>query len=411
MGMNANNNQNNWNLCLSAGEGNDINTYINCVNPNLHGPTHMMVAGTWRRPGQSNDYSDCAQWFSVIQVRSKPSCSAQENLNDDCSADSSKINIQGFAAGCFQCPQCEISDEIDNCMCNVERHCNSIYESLNNVASDFLVPSAHIQVLGDFADSVASVNDPIFLFFHCDMDRHFQHWLLQNFTSQQSLRSTNYLNFPTNGYDGTNLDDVINSNDPFINIFDTTKLSRSKREKLLARRNQLTHRDVLDLTSNSKIDYTYDSILLMKQQNLKRHYVRGLSINEIGDVSTASNLTTTVIETQHVRGFTTSRSLDSFSNRSDFHMVGTFVYVCVILVILLLCIPYLIYFFCVKYCYPRNDTIQTFEYTSNSCNGSIETKRDEKQNEEQQEEQDDEQDDEQDEKPQQIGDIKKDEKN
>ena len=40
----------------------------------------------------------------------------------------------------------------------------------------------------------------------------------------------------------------------------------------------------------------------------------------------------------------------------EFQNVGTVLYICVLLVILLLCIPYLVYFFCIKYCYPRNDS-------------------------------------------------------
>jgi hypothetical protein len=71
------------------------------------------------------------------------------------------------------------------------------------------------------------------------------------------------------------------------------------------------------------------------------------------------------------------------------------------MVILLLCIPYIIYFFCIKYCYPYTDTIQTFEYTSNSCDHDDvnETKMDEtKQDEKQVEKQDENQDEKQDEK-------------
>lgn len=367
-----------WDKCLSIKE-NDINRYIACVNPNLHGPIHMMVAGTWKRSDQKSESNDCAQWFSVIQVPfpMKSTCSNQEDCED-----SSIIYIQGYGAGCFQCPQCSTYDETANCMCAVQDRCESLYDSLNAVvATDLMAPQQQISILGDFADSVASVNDPVFLFFHCNMDRHFQHWIVQNFSSQ-TLKSTNYYHFTTNGYDGTNLDDIINSKDPFIDIFNSSKLSKSKRQKLFARNKKLTHRDILDLTSPLTIDYTYDSIIQMQQNSVERHYVRGLK-----PITPEITNYTSLEAHLHVRGFalnTPSRSLESTAF-NEFRIVGSFVYICIILVILLLCIPYLIYFFCLKYCHPRTDTIETFEYTSSSCDNDIvdETREDEIQQENQ----------------------------
>ena len=359
-----------WNICLSVGE--DIKKYMECVDPHLHGPSHLTVAGTWRRPSQKVDSNKCAQWFSAMHSSVKARCDG----SDDC--DISTAIIQGYAADCFHCHHCDMSNAVDNCMCQMNDHCNSHYESLNSFSvSDYMTQDDDIQILGDFADNVAAVNDPIFLFLHCDMDRHFQHWY-QNSTSQ-SLRLSNYLNFPSNGYDGTNLDDIVNSKDPFIDIFDSSKLSRSKRDKLIARNNMLTHRDILDLTISSKIDYTYDSIIKLKQSKGKRSSVRGLV--DTANIPEAPNFTINFGKQHYVRGF---RSLKSVSNY-EFRLVGTVIYVLVIMVILLLCIPYIIYFFCIKYCYPYTDTIETFEYTSNSCDNDDdvnEAKQDERKQDE-----------------------------
>lgn len=344
-----------WDECLSINE--DINDYMACIDPNLHGPAHMAVAGTWHRSSSQKDTSDCAQWFSVLKTPI-PSCS---NTNDnECNSDHiSYVNIQPYAASCFQCPTCNLKLSSDNCMCELKDHCNSQFEDINRLTHNIMTSKENIQILGDFADSVCAVNDIVFLFHHCNLDRHFQHWLER----QQSLKNTNYLNFPSNGYDGTRLDDIISSSDPFIGIFDVSKLSRSKREKLISRNGQLTHRDVLDITTISKIDYSYDSILQLqqpRQQSETTRHVRGLSENKkiSNDMSNSTNLLQ--IQVHNIRGFksqSSSRILSSYNHMHyDGYMgFGTILYICIMLFILFLGIPYLIYFFCVKCFYPRND--------------------------------------------------------
>ena len=85
----------------------------------------------------------------------------------------------------------------------------------------------------------------------------------------------------------------------------------------------LTHRDILDLTISSKIDYTYDSIIKLKQSKGKRSSVRGLV--DTSNIPGAPNFTINFGKQHYVRGF---RSLKSVSNY-EFRLVGTVIYVLV----------------------------------------------------------------------------------
>ena len=64
-------------------------------------------------------------------------------------------------------------------------------------------------------DAVASPNDPLFIFHHSNIDRHFSLWMEYR-NSLQSSSATNYYNFPTkNPCRGCNLADIISEISPF----------------------------------------------------------------------------------------------------------------------------------------------------------------------------------------------------
>lgn len=113
-------------------------------------------------------------------------------------------------------------------MC-VPRHannsCGPLFTGLLNQSSSSsyaqirLACEDDIQVTGDMLDAVASPNDPLFIFHHTNVDRHFTLWTarMDSLRINTTLAAESYYSFPTDSAcNGCNLADVISAVSPFM---------------------------------------------------------------------------------------------------------------------------------------------------------------------------------------------------
>lgn len=240
-----------WEPCLLAG---NILDWTACVDGNLHGATHSSVAGSWVQYKDQATTYQCAQWFGFIAAPSAPYQLLSSPINRPYQLGSF---ISPYSLGCFSCPKCTADQPLDECVCTVKQSkCGPTWTSLR-AGSTFgtnlrggssqykvnLAPSDAIHILGDMGDPAGSVNEPLFVFHHANMDRHFELW-----TQRNAFGRSRYWGYPTSGLaPGCNLNDIANGLAPFTNL-DPNDLKRL-----------LTMRDLLEKFTLSRTPYTYDS--------------------------------------------------------------------------------------------------------------------------------------------------------
>ena len=206
----------NFDHCLDVGP--NINNYMACLDPSIHGPPHSIVGGSWKRESQLpfQDSPSCSQWYGYIPPPEFPANYTKP-----------KGWVRGsyihpVAAGCFTCKKCSNFnyESLDECMCSVNsKRCGPLWSNLPNEkwAKVKLTKAKNIQILGDFTDPLSSPNDPIFAFHHANVDRHFDNWIKIN--RRYHNKHKNYFNFPSKGYaQGSNLNDLITKSHPFHDL-------------------------------------------------------------------------------------------------------------------------------------------------------------------------------------------------
>lgn len=201
-----------WNICLNR------KTYITwylCLDPSIHTWAHSFIGGIW----------------NTNKNTSRIKCYIENAINVPNNYKKNKIS-------CF-------CDNTENCFCD-------------NKAKNMKLSS--IPTYGDFADTWASPNDPIFFFHHANIDRHLMIWQhkIRNFTINNKNEDDDYydygfpkLSIPCYGH---GLDDVISSNWPFnSNLVFRKDMNISEQ--------YLTNRDVITLDGiDKKSPYTYDKL-------------------------------------------------------------------------------------------------------------------------------------------------------
>ena len=250
----------------------DIHVWMNCADDTLHGAPHVAIGGSWRRQAQErrSDYEDsrlCTQWYSFLG-------SPFSDDDDELQSITPLGNyIHPYSAGCFQVQTCKLSQRPDDCMPQIianKRLCGPLWSNLpdEDWSKVKLVAAKHIHNIGDFSCSVASPNDPLFIFHHANVDRNFESWLQH---IRKSLKRDDYLNYPRNGYiSGTNLNDKFFKNE-FKRLF----------RQYFGGNGKLTFADVIDhCQKGEKLDYIYD-----KKYNVdtSRDWYRHLSRSSSSD--------------------------------------------------------------------------------------------------------------------------------
>ena len=131
--------------------------------------------------------------------------------------------FNSYAAGCFKIKKCSDSQTEDECMPEPKNtKCGPLWTNLpdEDWAKIELADVKDIQSIGDFACPLASPNDPVFVFHHANVDRHFDAWLHRARKGKPGLKDK-YLNYPVEGYSlGTNLNDIF-VGDEFVDVLKT----------------------------------------------------------------------------------------------------------------------------------------------------------------------------------------------
>ena len=103
-----------WDYCLQAAKK-SITNWDACIEARLHGPAHMSIAGSWRRPSQATDSPMCSQWFGFIPP---PAIAPQPSAPGANSNPELGTFINAYAKGCFSCPSCSTDQSPDLCSCS-----------------------------------------------------------------------------------------------------------------------------------------------------------------------------------------------------------------------------------------------------------------------------------------------------
>ena len=144
-----------------------------------------------------------------------------------------------FVRGCIACPQ--------NCTVGLTapQNCTCWHENIS--ACHYAGDPTQIGSSGDFLSGATSPNEPLFFFYHVNVDRSFMTW--QRTSTAMALG--NYTGFPEEGHcPGHNLRDVLSDKDPFTDLFDDED-----------RPGPYTAADVLELTAPGVSPYTYEPLL------------------------------------------------------------------------------------------------------------------------------------------------------
>ena len=210
----------NWNQCLEEPQYEDWRQCIDTIgdpqNRGVHAIGHIWLGGIFN----SEDPSCFRNWAPV-----GPTLEPGELWRAD------------YVRGCYQCPR--------NCTIGLTEPHECVCWHTNASACHYLADPAQIGSAGDFLSGVSSPNDPLFFFYHAQVDRHLMAW--QMLHSAVSKEGDHY-GYPVEGYCfGHNLHDVISSRDPFTHLFDGPHTHPGP----------YTAADLLDL---ARVPYTYDSL-------------------------------------------------------------------------------------------------------------------------------------------------------
>ena len=195
-----------WPLCLDAPA---YLLWYACIDPTIHTWAHSFLGGIWNSP---------------------------RNLSRvGCYLENAVAVPELWEHGCVVCPaRCAPGA---TCACRANKAACPLSRALIEPTSTY----------GDFADSWASPNDPIFFFHHANLDRHLMTW------QRRHAHGAPTYGFPTTSLPcvGHGIDDVIASGWPF----DARSLLGSRH----ARGANLTNRDVIAIDETTS-PYTYDSL-------------------------------------------------------------------------------------------------------------------------------------------------------
>jgi hypothetical protein len=186
--------------CLGVGP--NINNWLLCIDDPVHSLPHLYFSGSWRRDGQKYDDPDCLQWLYFDVPDFPPNYIKPKNWTRGSFREPTLLN-------CFDCKKCLLFQSSEECMCSPKDDlCGPIWSGLPNEdwAKVKLKPASIFQESGDYMTAGGATNDPLFIFHHSNIDRHFETWLELN----QKYHKGGYFQFPKYGYaKGSNLDDEI----------------------------------------------------------------------------------------------------------------------------------------------------------------------------------------------------------
>uniref|UniRef100_A0A0G4HMU6 Tyrosinase copper-binding domain-containing protein n=1 Tax=Chromera velia CCMP2878 TaxID=1169474 RepID=A0A0G4HMU6_9ALVE len=201
--------------CVKLKQPAGVLGFLACADPTVHSSPHFVIGGTWN----SSDGIDCF----ALQV---PASSFPKEEGDILVLGGTPgPYVDQWAAGCVQCDPCAPEADPTECFCTYTAETEKeAKDCVDNALLSKAFPVWGLGVLGDMSDRPTATNDPLFWLHHANFDRAFTAWQVHNVELAKA-----YYGAPDKWplpklrecY-GHALDDVVNSEDPFINVLEDT---------------------------------------------------------------------------------------------------------------------------------------------------------------------------------------------